>query len=251
MKTKLILVIGLLASLAANILLFVQGRQYYLDLNATRLDPLGLNRFTGQPTPSGSQPLAVFLGDSRAASWPAPQVNGWQFINRGIGAQTTAQVLGRFEAHVSPLQPNVLILQAGINDLKTIPLFPERQAEITANAKANLSELVERGQDGGATIILTTIFPVGEVPLQRRPFWSSQVALAVEEVNEYLRSLAGPQVLIFDAEAILAQNGQLNPAYADDELHLNAAGYEALNDELVTLLTQLSANQEIRYSGVR
>lgn len=227
-----VLVIGLLASLAANILLFAQGRQYYLELNQTRLDPLGLSRFAGQPTPSGSQPVAVFLGDSRAASWPAPQVTGWQFINRGIGAQTTAQVLGRFDAHIPPLQPKVVILQAGINDLKTIPLFPERQTEITANTKANLDALIERAKALGATVILTTIFPIGEVPLQRRPFWSGEVAVAVNQVNEHLHSLAGPRVIIFDAYAILKNNGHLNPAYAEDELHLNAAGYEVLNSEL-------------------
>jgi lysophospholipase L1-like esterase len=227
-----LLMIGLLASLTANILLFGQGRQYYLDLNATRLDPLGLNRFAGEPAPSGVQPVAVFVGDSRAASWPAPPVAGWRFINRGIGAQTTAQILGRWDAHLPPLQPKVVILQAGINDLKTIPLFPERQAEITANAQANLREMVERAQKLNATVIITTIFPVGEVPLQRRPFWSGEVALAVNAVNEYLRGLAGPRVIIFDAYAILESNGQLNPAYAEDELHLNAAGYEALNSEL-------------------
>jgi len=234
-----LMVIGLLASLVANILLFLQGRQYYLDLNQTRLDPLGLNYFAGEPTPNGTQAVAVFLGDSRAASWPAPPVAGWQFINRGIGAQTTAQVLGRFEAHIPPLQPQIVILQAGINDLKTIPLFPERQAEITASTQANLSELVERLRGVGATVILTTIFPVGEVPLQRRPFWSGEVALAVNEVNEHLRSLAGPQVIIFDAYTILERGGQLNPAYADDELHLNAAGYEVLNDELVRVLQEI------------
>ncbi len=50
------------------------------------------------------------------------------FVNRGIGNQTTAQVLGHFHAHVAPLHPQTIILQVGINDLKTIPLFPE-QAE--------------------------------------------------------------------------------------------------------------------------
>lgn len=232
------LIIGLWASLAANILLFAQGRQYYLELNATRLDPLGLNRFADQPMPSGPQPVAVFLGDSRAASWPAPQVAGWQFINRSIGAQTTAQVLGRFEAHVLPLQPKIVILQVGINDLKTIPLFPERQAEITIDAKTNLREITERAKTLGAIVILTTIFPVGEVPLQRRLFWSGEVALAVSDVNEHLRSLAGPHVEVFDAYAILESRGQLNPLYAEDELHINAAGYAALNEALMKVFQE-------------
>lgn len=40
------------------------------------------------------------------------------------GAQTSAQVVWRFAEHIAPLQPDKIILQVGINDLKTIPLFP-------------------------------------------------------------------------------------------------------------------------------
>jgi len=64
----------------------------------------------------------VFFGDSRAYDWPAPSgLEGLEFVNRGIGNQTTAQVLGRFEAHIAPLHPQVVVLQVGINDLKLIP----------------------------------------------------------------------------------------------------------------------------------
>jgi lysophospholipase L1-like esterase len=46
---------------------------------------------------------------------------GFSFVNRGINTQTSAQVLGRFDKHVVPLHPNIVIVQVGINDLKTIP----------------------------------------------------------------------------------------------------------------------------------
>ena len=41
----LLLLAVLLVSIALNYLFYQQGRQYYLQLNAVRLDPLGLSHF--------------------------------------------------------------------------------------------------------------------------------------------------------------------------------------------------------------
>ncbi|MFN8459099.1 MAG: GDSL-type esterase/lipase family protein [Anaerolineae bacterium] len=237
------LVIALLISLAVNFILFTQGQQYYLQLNETRLDPLGLNDY---PTTIDSITLThpenkrvVFFGDSRAASWPAPDLPGLTFINRGIGAETSAQTLGRFAAHVKPLQPHLLILQIGVNDLKTIPLFPERQETIIANCKSNIQQIVNQAVENGATVIVTTIFPTGPVPLERQPFWSANVDQAIEEVNNFIRSLPGPQVIIFDTYPFLTDQDVAKNEYYRDTLHLNEAGYEALNRDLARLLTTL------------
>jgi len=224
-------------SLALNGFLFNRGRQYYLELNETRLDPLGLNYY---PTANPRRQTVVFFGDSRAASWPSPDLECFEFVNRGIGSQTSAQVVQRFDYHVRPLQPQVVVVQVGINDLKTLPLFPERKALIVANCRKNIQKVVERAGDLGATVILTTVFPVGQVPIERRLFWSEDVALAIEEVNGYIVSLAGENVVIFDAFSVLADDsGMVRPEYSKDLLHLNAAGYEALNGELLSVLRGL------------
>ena len=245
------LLIALSMSLALNGFLFNQGRQYYLELNETRLSPLGLNYY---PTTPGQQRPAnprrqtvVFFGDSRAANWPSPDLERFEFVNRGVGSQTSAQVVQRFDYHVRPLQPQVVIVQVGINDLKTLPLFPERKALIVANCRKNILEIVERAVDLGATVILTTVFPVGQVPIERRLFWSEDVALAVEAVNGYIDSLAGENVVIFDAYSILADDsGMIRPEYSKDLLHLNAAGYEALNGELLSVLRGLDSRKQAK-----
>jgi lysophospholipase L1-like esterase len=230
----------LLLSLALNWLLFQRGKAYYRELNATRLDPLGLSFFPGEtkdlPPPAPGTTRVVLLGDSRAQSWPAPAgLTGFEFINRGIGAQTSTQVLGRFEAHVAPLRPDVVVLQVGINDLKTLPLFPQRRASIVADCQANIQQIVSRARGLGATVILTTIFPAGEVPLARRPFWSDDIDRGIRAVNDFIRSLEGEGVILLDGAAILADG----PDYHADTLHLNAAGYRALNGALVPLLKNL------------
>ncbi|MBD2126934.1 hypothetical protein NDI39_23315 [Microcoleus sp. ZQ-A2] len=125
--------VALVVSLTFNAILFLQARSYYLQLNTTNLDPLGLSAFSAdsQPNsiPTTSTTTVVFFGDSRAEMWAIPrQLKGFSFINRGINTQTSVQVLGRFDQHVLPLHPRIILIQVGINDLKTIPLFPHRRS---------------------------------------------------------------------------------------------------------------------------
>ena len=56
---------------------------------------------------------------------------------------------------------------------------------IITNCRKNIKRIVDESKDLGATVILTTIFPVGEAPIQRQPFWSDDIRLAVNEMNVY------------------------------------------------------------------
>ncbi len=236
------LLLFLSVSVALGYLLFNRGRGYYLQLNAVRLDPLGLSYYDISPEQRDSVnpdlTTVLFFGDSRAANWPAPNTSQFEFVNRGIGAQTSKQTLLRFDHHVKPLQPQVIVVQVGINDMKTIPLFPEQGESIIADCKENIRQIALASNELGATVILSTIFPLGQVPIERRPFWSDDVAPAIEQVNDYIRSLEGERVLVFDAYAILVgDGGMINPEYSRDLLHLNSTGYEKLNAEFKHLLT--------------
>lgn len=229
-------------SAGLNYVLYDRAKQYYLQLNETRLDPLGLDYFgsTVHTADSSAQIRAVFFGDSRAAYWPSPMVDGVEFINIGIGAQTSAQVVQRLDEHLVPLNPDMVIIQVGINDLKTIPLFPNRKDAIIANCENNICQIVERSEAIGATVVLTTIFPAGSVPLTRKPFWSDEVAQAIDEVNSFIKTKKDENVIVFDAFTILAdENGMLQKACSYDELHLNTAGYAVLNQEFEKIVDSL------------
>jgi lysophospholipase L1-like esterase len=229
-----LLVVALLASAALNVLLFGQSQRFYQRLNALHLDPLGLSYPWTEPAPQRDLTHVVFLGDSRIVDWPAPAgLDGFEFFNRGISNQTSAEVLHRFEAHVAPLAPDIVVIQVGINDLKAIPLFPDQRDAIVAHCQANIEAMVARATDAGATVVLTTLFPLGQVPLERRIFWSDDVAPALAEVNAHLRSLASEQVIVFDTVPLLAgEDGRVRKEFRRDLLHLKPAGYAALNKEI-------------------
>lgn len=245
MKKNVVLVVLavlLLGSIALNVFFFRRGQQYYLLLNAVKLDPVGLDWYGSNDMPRDTgQRRVVFFGDSRAYSWPAiPELETCQFVNRGIGNETSAQALERFDAHVASLNPDVIAIQVGINDLKSIPLFPDQKDNLTADCKVNITAIVEKALKLDAQVIVTTIFPLGRVPLERRLFWSSDVAKAVDEVNTYLFTLAGENVVIFDTTSVLAnEQGIVRDAYSQDLLHLTPDGYAALNKELMPILGNL------------
>lgn len=229
----------LLASITLNAILYKELMKYYKLLYATELDPLGLSYFQdGTNQQTSNKPVVVFYGDSRAAQWIAPQIDTFTFINRGIGNQTSAQVLLRFEDHVRLLQPDVIIIQVCINDLKTIPLFPELKQEIIATCETNIENIVQKSLDLNSTVILTTIFPTsGIVPLARRLVWSDDIYEAIDEVNNFILSYQDENVIVFDAADILSNpDGNTKDEYVYDLLHLNTNGYDALNLELVKLL---------------
>lgn len=235
-----ILILLLVGSLAGNWLLFRFAKSYYAQLNSVQLEPLGLARFSSQPIDEAAtreRPLVVFMGDSRAAQWIQPKDKRYRFANRGISGQTSAQVLGRFSAHVSVLQPDILVLQLGANDLKAIGLMPNKSDRIVSQLKSNIRALVEQAVVEGQKVILTTLFPYGEVPLARQLVWSDEIEQATLEINQYLATLTGEKVILLDAyQILLGDKGGILPAFSRDTLHLTPAGYEALNSELVTLL---------------
>jgi lysophospholipase L1-like esterase len=244
----LILVVLLALSLVANIIILRSAWLYYKDANAARLNPLGLSYYptdeiqTVEKEPG--QKVVVFYGDSRAAQWRFPNgagiESGFVFIDRGVDNQTASQVAGRFEAHIRPLQPDIIILQMCINDLKTIPLFPDSRDIIVQNCKNEITAIAAKSQEIGAALIITTIFPFGQLPPERRLLWSDDVHQSLEDINTYIQSLAAENILILDTFPILAdEQGIVKEEYRFDFLHINGPAYEALNKQLADLLVMV------------
>jgi len=97
---------------------------------ARQTDPVGLDHYasakpTDKPVLARDQPTVMFFGDSRALSWPIVETTDYHFINRAIGNQTSTQIVQRFDKHVAPHQPQLLLVQMCVNDLKMIPPFPD------------------------------------------------------------------------------------------------------------------------------
>src|SRR5437763_8285106 len=73
--------------------------------------------------PAKGESRVVFMGDSITDFWSSrPNSSGGFFpgkpyVNRGISGQTTPQMLLRFRPDVLALQPKVVVILAGTNDI--------------------------------------------------------------------------------------------------------------------------------------
>ena len=237
-----IIIVSLLAMLVISLMLnYIFYKKAFIPLQAAKLDPIGLNYYKQDiaKDKKSDKPIVMFYGDSRGLSWPNPSLDQYQFINRSIGNQTSIQTVARFHQHVSPHRPKTIIIQVCVNDLKMIPLFPDKAEQIIANCKANLKKLLIQAQAIESKVILSTVFPLGEVTLDRRILGikAQPIMNAIDNVNTYIRSLASKNVTIFDSYLLLKGEGQkVDKQYSHDWLHLNKKGYQYLNKHLLELL---------------
>ena len=244
----LALMVALAASLTANIFYFQRSQYFATAYRQVILDPMGMDHYLPRDNPKLPQgkELVVFLGDSRAYYWPAPaSTDRFVFANRGVNGQSSAQVLGRFADDVVPLHPDIIFIQVGVNDLTAIPYFPNRRARIIADCKENIRALTEQALQLDATVILTTIFPAtkGLMPWERSD--ATEINGAVEEVNQFIQSLAGEHVIVLDTGKILAgPDGFTKAEYSEDMLHLNVQGYQVLNESLSTILENITKDMQ-------
>ena len=225
MKIQLILALLLIGSLGANLFLGRKAMHYYTLLNALRLDPLELRSYSTQE-PISTKKRVVMLGDSRVLVWPSIDSEYFTVYNRGIHGQTSIQVRDRFITHVQGIQPDIVVLQVGMNDLKTIGLFPERKEKILEDCKQNIRILTEKIHGLGAQLILTTTIPAGPIPLIRRPVWSDDIDIAVQDLNQYIKGFNQDGVYIFDTATLVNETQYL------DALHLEKEAYKVLNHHL-------------------
>lgn len=166
----------------------------------------------------------VFLGDSitQGGDWGAwfPEVNT---INQGIGGDNTDDVLRRLDAVVAA-DPDEILLLVGTNDLGT------RQSveHLVRNIQSILVDL--RRDLPGARMLVQSILPRGREFSDR-----------IQEANIHLRQFAATvHAQYLDLWPTFAlEDGELNPLYSDDRLHLNAAGYDAWLSELRPGLVRL------------
>lgn len=234
---------GLSVSLIGNYLLYQRYRISYAHVQKVQLDPLSIDQFSAESPFDADSSLTriLFFGDSRASAWPAPSaLPNVQFANRGVGGHTSAQCLGRFAKHVEGSQADILIIQMGINDLKTIPLFPDQKSAIQETCLRNIQQQLRKSRQLGMKVVLSTIFPVGDIPTARRLVWSADVDQSVADINQQLIAWAAsdPGIVILESSQLLAgPDGHVLPDYQRDFLHLNSQGYLRLNTALTELLS--------------
>src|SRR5579871_2634703 len=132
-------------------------------MDATLKDWPNLGRYreanTRVAAPAKSELRVVFMGDSITDSWVQPKFGGFfpgkPYIDRGISGQTTPQMLIRFRPDVIALQPKVVVILAGTNDLagNTGPMTLDQ-------IEGNLQSMDELAHANKIRVVLASVLPV-------------------------------------------------------------------------------------------
>lgn len=240
-------VLILVSSLLGNYFLLRRVLADYKAFSLLKLDPLEAWRLRDASKQDGRGQeggcRVVLYGDSRIAQWrPRIHAMDCKIINRAISGQTTEQLKLRLERDVLSLSPDLVVFQAGINDLKNIGLFPDRKEYITSKCVENLEIIIGAISGHRIPLVVLTIFPTGRPDFIRSWVWSDDIVPAIQRVNAFLHTTADGSVYILDAYRILVSDGYICPQFKRDLLHINKKGYEVLDEYLQSYFTRLISN---------
>jgi lysophospholipase L1-like esterase len=176
--------------------------------------------------PAAGEKRVVFFGDSITDIWKLPNYfPGKPYVNRGIGGQTTPQMLVRFRQDVINLNPKVVVILAGTNDIAG-NTGPMRNDDI----EANLSSMAELARGHGIRVVFSSVLPVHNYTDKSKDFFAQRPQARILELNTWLKDYcAQNDIMYLDYfSALVDDKGMLKRDLADDGLHPNDAGYKIM-----------------------
>jgi lysophospholipase L1-like esterase len=184
--------------------------------------------------PAVNEKRVVFMGNSITQGWAKywdVYFGGKPYINRGIGGQTSPQMLVRFRADVILLKPAVVVLLCGANDIagNTGPSTPE----MIENNIASMSELAIANN---IKVVLCSILPAYDFPWKPGQSPAERITLLNAWIKNYADIMGFTYV---DYYTPLADERKgLKAEYSQDGVHPNNAGYDIMTPLVEKAISQ-------------
>lgn len=238
-KLKIILFISLTLNLIASF--FVAKYIYYKNIeNVSSMEQLKetkisyfLNRdqlFETFPIDSNS---IVFLGNSLTQNFELAELfQNLKIKNRGISGDVIDGVINRLNPIIRS-KPKKIFIEIGINDLgKGI----EKDSVIRKYKK--LIKVLQTKLPK-TKIYIQSLFPTETGRKEYETYCNKKVNRNVIEINSELAKFALKQKITFiDTYNSFAIQGELNPKYSVDGIHLNGLGYKVWTQILLPYINE-------------
>lgn len=177
----------------------------------------------------------VFFGDSITEMY---NLNAFYpnkgYINRGIGGDLTTDLIRRADTNVIALNPKVVVLLIGTNDLNT------RTVDDTAKSYYELLRLLSDSLPKTRLIvqsvlpICTLSMPFSRIMISNRT--NEKITALNTKVKGYCEDIKSTSpdldIIYVDTHAALLDGDKLNERFALDGLHINNYGYAVLTGAL-------------------
>ncbi|WP_019669579.1 SGNH/GDSL hydrolase family protein [Eudoraea adriatica] len=176
------------------------------------------------PNAKTNENRVVFMGNSITIGWSHHQpefFEGKPYVNRGISGQTTPQMLVRFRQDVIDLNPKVVVILAGTNDIagNTGPSSLEMIAD-------NLMSMAELAEANDIKVVLCSVLPAFDYPW-RKGLKPNEKIPALNNMIEAYAKRKGYVYLDYFSAMTDGNNG-LRQDLGSDGVHPNKKGYELM-----------------------
>jgi len=166
----------------------------------------------------------VFMGNSITEGWSHHDSTFFQnksYINRGIGGQTTPQMLIRFKQDVVDLHPKVVVILAGTNDIagNTGPSTLKMIVD-------NIGSMAEIAKTNHIKVIIASVHPAYDYPWRK----GLKPNEKIPALNKLLKAYAKrhDHVYLDYFSAMVDNKNGLIAAYTYDGVHPNKKGYQVM-----------------------
>ena len=205
--------------------------QYRSSRIAIYTDDFGeLARYRGADAalgpPAAGENRVVFMGDSITDYWKlADYFPAKPYLNRGIDGQTTSQMLVRFRQDVIELDPRVLVVLAGTNDVAGVT-GPTRNEDI----EANFASMAELARLHHIRVIFSSLLPVNNYTEDAKESFALRPHERILALNRWLQDYCAKNKLVYldYFSALVDDKGMLKRDLSDEGLHPNATGYKIM-----------------------
>ncbi|MEP6793404.1 MAG: SGNH/GDSL hydrolase family protein [Saprospiraceae bacterium] len=166
----------------------------------------------------------VFMGNSITESWASIDeafFTNKSYINRGIGGQTSPQMLIRFRQDVIDLHPAVVVILAGINDIA------ENTGHITQEQTfGNIVSMAELAKENIISVVLCSVLPAFDFPW--RP--GLEPAEKIIKLNAMIKAYCTNEKIVYVDyySNMVDQEKGLDARYTEDGVHPTLAGYKIM-----------------------
>ena len=179
----------------------------------------------------------IFMGNSITEGWVNEDAdffisNG--FVGRGVSGQTSYQFLLRFREDVLKLSPEMVVINAGTNDVaENTGIYNEEYT------MGNIISMVELARANGIKVILTSVLPAAAFG------WNP----TIKDASQKIESL-NKRILVYATEEripyvdyygamVYGANKALNPAYTKDGVHPTIEGYKIMEALILKTIDEL------------
>ena len=174
--------------------------------------------------PQRKENRVVFMGNSISEGWKNAHPDFFSqhpYVCRGISGQTSSQMLIRFKQDVIALQPKVVVILAGTNDIagnngpSTLEMILD-----------NISSMSEIATANKIKVVLCSVLPAFEYPWSKGKEPNIKIPLLNEMIKNYCKTERYVYLDYFSA--MNDGNNGMTAEYTRDGVHCTSKGYDVM-----------------------